>query len=108
MGAEQERVAVTWLRQHIPGGDHAGRDRLVLHDHALPQHLAELVRHEAGRNVGRSAGAETDHQPDRLCGIRLLRRCGRETRDYRKPVANRSLREIHQWVSWPSWRSSVF
>src|SRR5262249_29215141 len=46
--------------------------RLVLHDHALAERLAKLVGDEARRNIGRSTGAEADHQPDRPRGIWLF------------------------------------
>jgi hypothetical protein len=69
MRAEQQVVAVARLRQHVPGRDHSGRRRLVLHHHALAERIAQLVGHEACRDVGRPAGAEADHQPDRPRGI---------------------------------------
>src|SRR5262249_35155386 len=47
--------------------------RLVFHDHALAERLAELVGDDARGNIGRSAGAEADHEAQRPRGIRLLR-----------------------------------
>ena len=52
----------------------AGR---IDHGHAVrfaesPERVAELVGDEAGGNIGRSAGAEADHQPNRPCRIDLL------------------------------------
>ena len=66
MRAKKQRVAVPRLRQHVPGGQHAGGDGLVLDQHPLPQPLSELVGDEAGRNVGRPAGPEADDEADRL------------------------------------------
>ena len=72
MSAQQQRVTVARLRQRIPGRDHAGCGRLVFHDHALAQHLAQLIGHEARRNIGRAAGAEAHDQPDRTNRVGLL------------------------------------
>ena len=73
MGAEQQGVAVARLREHVAGRDHAGGGRLVLHDDALAERVAELVGDEARRDIGRPAGAEADDQPDRPRRIGLLR-----------------------------------
>ena len=87
MGAEQQGVAVARLRQHVPGRDHAGRRRLVLHHHALAERVAELVGDEACRNIGRPAGAEADHQPDRprRIGVGGARRTGAPSASSARP-----------------------
>ena len=72
MGAEEERVAIARLRQHVARRDHPRRRRLVLHDDALAERFAELVRNKPPGNVGRPARAEADHQPDGPRGISFL------------------------------------
>jgi len=44
---------------------------LVLNHDILTKPRSELFGNEARRNVGRPAGSETNHQPDRATGKRI-------------------------------------
>jgi hypothetical protein len=73
MRTKEQVVAILRLREHVTRCNHAGRGRLVLDDHAVSECIAELVRNETCRDVGRAAGTETHYQPDRLARIGILR-----------------------------------
>src|SRR5262249_29257697 len=63
----------------------AARSGLIFHDEALPELVAELLRREAGGDVGDAGGGEGQHEPNRTVGIILLR-----ARGYRKHSGSRS------------------
>lgn len=69
VGAKEEGVAVARLRENIAGRDHSSGGRLVLDHDTCPERLPEPVGNEARWDVGRSAGTEAHHQPDRPCRI---------------------------------------
>ena len=75
MRAEQKRVTIGRLGQYVARRhDAAGAEPVLDHDRLL-ERLAELVGDEARRNVGRAAGAKSDHQPDRPARIGVGRGC---------------------------------
>lgn len=87
MRAQEQRVAVRRLRNHIACRNYSPCRRFVFDDNRLAQRGAEFVGDEARRNVGRPAGAEANQKPDRPVGVSLLRarlRCAGEHQHERR------------------------
>ena len=84
VGAQQQRVPVRRLRQHIVRRDHAGGAGLVLHHHRLAERNAQLVGDQARRDVARAAGGEADDHADVLAR-KLLRFGGERAQRKQQP-----------------------
>src|SRR5207245_11122087 len=57
---------------HLLNGQRAECARLVLDQEAVAGHLPKLLADDADRDVGRTAGAERYHHPDRFRRIFVL------------------------------------
>ena len=85
VGAHQQRVAVGRRLMNRRGGDDAIRARPVVHHHrGVPDH-AQLVRNDAGQQVGGAARRKSDHDANRAIG-----KIGRGARGPVRPAASTS------------------
>src|SRR5262249_34705115 len=64
MRAKKKRIAVGRARDHIARGGNAARSGIVHEKDALAYRFAELVGDKPRRNVGRTADAKADDEPD--------------------------------------------
>ena len=71
---QQQRVAVGWRPGHRLGADRGTRTGPVVDHHLLPQPLAQLLRHHAGRSVDRATRRERHDDADRPAGKVLRQR----------------------------------
>ena len=67
---DDQRIAVGLGPGHKFRGDRAARAGPVVNHERLSETLAELLRHDARRNIGAPARREADHDAHRLCRIR--------------------------------------
>jgi hypothetical protein len=74
--ADEHRVAVGGRARHVLGAHERARARAVLHDHALLEALAELLRQMAREDIGAAAGPDRHDEANGAAGI-VLRRCRR-------------------------------
>ena len=65
IGAQQQVVAVARAREHVERGEQGTGPGLVLDHDRTAERCAQPLGQEARRNVGRSAGGKSDHQPYR-------------------------------------------
>ena len=84
--AEHDGVAIGLGALHELRTDVAARARLVVHDHALPQFLAQLRRQHARHGIGRPAGRKWHDESHRA----LRKFLGRDTRADRQTGHHRS------------------
>ncbi len=75
--SQQQRVAVRRGFRDLLRADVAARAGAILDDHRLARPLAELLPDEARQHVGRPAGSERHHDPDRPARVILGRACER-------------------------------
>ncbi|MCY1530033.1 hypothetical protein D9M68_652070 [compost metagenome] len=81
-GAHQQRVAIGRGLSHEFRADLAARAGLVLHDHALSQIVAKVLRIDARGGVGRAAGRKRHNHAHGFRGPGVGRgRAGRQRQD---------------------------
>ncbi len=89
----------------VERADIAGRTGYVFRDDGAAPFAREGVRQKPRQNVGPRAGREWDHEPDRSCGVGILRMArrgaeeGAQGREQRKP--NGPGRHPVSRMSWP-------
>ncbi len=102
-GDKQQRVAVRRRRRDRFAGEIAGGAGPVLDDHRLAESAGYELSDQAGDNVGRAAGRESENQPDRAariglraCDTRQGRQSGGARRKTKKlPASQSQITAIH-------------